>query len=327
MVETRAKTGADILKDIMLPGSEMRQEDGIYFNIPKDQAYNPLEKVNYDAIHSIDIKPGDVLAKRYLQLAGMQNRTDLRILEIGCGTGRLTTGLAGDHRVGMVIASDISLNFLLANRAKVEKHVPGGLERTVYLCADVNDLPFRDGEFDIVVGNSILHHIYDYETMLKGFSKRLKSGGKAIFNEPCQEGKSLMAFFLALIVQEEERSAKPYFSRGELQLVRNSIAVMMREKTTKDHPELKLKMEDKHIFRTEHLARRAGALGYSGFASCNTTRLDGRIQEIAEATIRLVGLQKSLAPFSHIFQAYQDTVVDLLGEDVKSPHQFLIYTK
>ena len=71
---------------------------------------------------------------------------DKRVLEIGCGEGRLTWQYAKDAR--SVVAVDLDHDSLRV--AKVDQ--PSGLENQVGLaCSDSEHLPFSKEKFDIAI--------------------------------------------------------------------------------------------------------------------------------------------------------------------------------
>ena len=71
---------------------------------------------------------------------------DKRVLEIGCGDGRLTWALAGRARA--VVAIDPKSEAVRAARRAMPHRLKGQVRFQV---ARAEDLPFHDGEFSAVV--------------------------------------------------------------------------------------------------------------------------------------------------------------------------------
>ena len=294
--------------------------------IPPEEAVNVLEKADYDAAHGVDIATSRSLSKLYVSHIPEERGHDLDVVEIGSGTGLLTASLGDQPRVGQSVALDISLAFLRTARRRVMEH-SASPRKSVLACADLNDLPFGENVFDVVVGNSILHHILDYRALLSRLRFILKDGGVALFSEPCQQGKSLVAFFLGLMVQHDRRSAKPVLDEGERKRIEGAVSVLMRERNVANRPELKQKMEDKHIFMTAQLADMAADLGYAGFQSRNTSAVTDGYRKFAENTLRVVGLHDRVAEFSFLFEEFQDKYLYFFADQTETPHQILIFRK
>ena len=97
------------------------------------------------------------------------------LLEIGCGSGEISQHVAGHCK--RVIAVDVSIGLLKRFQKRLE-----GKPATAIL-ADCERLPFKEGSFDAVYGNNILHHI-ELDTILPVCRRYLKPGGILAFAEP-----------------------------------------------------------------------------------------------------------------------------------------------
>jgi len=111
-----------------------------------------------------------------LFIAHCNLRSGLKILEIGCGSGEYTKALlaAGIN----VFATDVSEKMLRLAQVKV-----GMGAREGFFLSDVLQLPLPDNSLDVVIGNSILHHL-DQEKALSEILRVLKKGGCVAFSEP-----------------------------------------------------------------------------------------------------------------------------------------------
>jgi len=106
-----------------------------------------------------------------------------RVLEVGCGTGWLTLGLAqmGCDAVGVDISpAAIGLAQGLLDRCAGEK-TPGQAAFTAY---DGKTLPLPDASVDRLICYDAFHHVRDQAATLKEFARVLKDGGRAAFLEP-----------------------------------------------------------------------------------------------------------------------------------------------
>lgn len=89
-----------------------------------------------------------------------------RVLEVGCGWGELAEWIARDTGAE-VVAVDLSSRMVeLARERGVDARV-----------ADVQQLPFADGEFDLVVAAWMLYHVPDLDRGLRELARVLRPGG------------------------------------------------------------------------------------------------------------------------------------------------------
>jgi SAM-dependent methyltransferase len=102
------------------------------------------------------------------------------VLDYGCGPGYLTKELL-DRGATHVTGIDISEAEIEQARVKAEEE--GTADRSTHLVADAHNLDFPDDSFDLIVGDSILHHL-DMEVALREIRRVLRPGGRAVFMEP-----------------------------------------------------------------------------------------------------------------------------------------------
>ncbi len=92
-----------------------------------------------------------------------------RVLDAGCGFGDLAVRLREELGVD-VVAVDISPRMVeLARERGVEAHV-----------ADVQELPFADGEFDCVTANWMLYHVPDLDLGISELARVLGPRGRLV---------------------------------------------------------------------------------------------------------------------------------------------------
>lgn len=96
-------------------------------------------------------------------------REYMHVLEAGTGTGLVAREIAGG--VQKVNAVDFSKKMI--EKAKSIKHA----SNINYSCADIFQLPFKDGSFDAVITANILHIIPNPEKALQEIGRVLKPEG------------------------------------------------------------------------------------------------------------------------------------------------------
>ena len=103
--------------------------------------------------------------------------TDMRpkILVIGCGDGNWVNAIS---EFADVIGVEISPE--IVRRASQDIRHPA---RASVEIGDIHELRFDDGSFDIVFGNSVLHHL-ELEIALREIYRTLRSGGTLVAGEP-----------------------------------------------------------------------------------------------------------------------------------------------
>ncbi|MDD2482484.1 MAG: class I SAM-dependent methyltransferase, partial [Lutispora sp.] len=57
------------------------------------------------------------------------------------------------------------------------------------LCIDLQDMPFKDGVFDLIISEDVIEHIFDVELAFSEINRVLKTGGYHIFTVPIHEGR------------------------------------------------------------------------------------------------------------------------------------------
>jgi SAM-dependent methyltransferase len=109
-----------------------------------------------------------------------------RILDIGCGTGRLTAELVAILGEGTVVAVDRSEAMLREAAAQaVEPSGPHRLHdnrpsvRTCFVRADGSALPFVDA-FDAVFSTATFHWILDHDQLFASIYRALAPGGRLV---------------------------------------------------------------------------------------------------------------------------------------------------
>jgi len=96
-----------------------------------------------------------------------------RILELGCGTGAMWKGKlslldGGSH----LTLTDFSAGMLEAAKKNIEPSSFVDLK-----VVDIQDIPYEDDSFDVVIANMMLYHVPDLQKGLSEVRRVLKPGG------------------------------------------------------------------------------------------------------------------------------------------------------
>jgi len=99
----------------------------------------------------------------------------LTILDVGCGTGAMSSRLVGWGRVVSMDFSPLALQF---SRRRGLKHLLG---------ADAMNLPLASGCIDLITVMDVLEHLPDDEAAMREFFRVLKPGGRVIATVPAYQ--------------------------------------------------------------------------------------------------------------------------------------------
>jgi SAM-dependent methyltransferase len=102
-----------------------------------------------------------------------------RVLEVGCGPGRLSIRLARQH--GLEVTG-LDLDPAMIDRARANADRPGNSDqpRPSFLVGDVATLAFPDRSFDLVVSTLSMHHWADPTAGLAEIGRVLRPGSRAL---------------------------------------------------------------------------------------------------------------------------------------------------
>jgi trans-aconitate 2-methyltransferase len=103
-------------------------------------------------------------------------RGDETVLDLGCGSGRLTRLLLSRLPRGRVIAIDRSVNMLEAARELLEPEFGGQVD---YVQASLDELDLHQVA-DLAFSNAALHWVRDHPRLLRGIHKALRPGGSMV---------------------------------------------------------------------------------------------------------------------------------------------------
>jgi ubiquinone/menaquinone biosynthesis C-methylase UbiE len=172
-------------------------------------------------------------------------------LEIGCGTGVMSTGLVQAGAFPLTLITDPSPAFLkiTARKLALASHTSPKPVLAVLDGNDVDRLPADT--FMLIAMRSTLHHISDVQRFLAAASRALAPGGRLVCWEPCHEAMVTMGA-LACYMVPCLQAAGYALSPDEQEKIDYFVATM-RYYCRRDID--KTDAEDKHTFRIDELMR------------------------------------------------------------------------
>jgi ubiquinone/menaquinone biosynthesis C-methylase UbiE len=141
------------------------------------------EAADYDAMDHAEVNRrfvDDLLAAISNPEFRIQN-SELDILDLGTGTALIPIELCKRFQNCRIMAADAAVSMLELARYNVE--VNSLTERIELAHVDAKRLPFADGMFDVVMSNSIIHHIPEPIHVLREAVRVTKPGGLLFFRD------------------------------------------------------------------------------------------------------------------------------------------------
>jgi len=116
----------------------------------------------------------------YGELDALVDPAGLTVLDYGCGRGADAIELV---RRGAAHVTGFDVSEAEIEHARAAAEAAGVADRTAFVVADAHATGFPDAAFDLVRGNSVLHHL-DLRPALVELKRILRPDGRAVFVEP-----------------------------------------------------------------------------------------------------------------------------------------------
>lgn len=117
-------------------------------------------------------------------------RGDEAVLDVGCGRGLMLVAAARRLKTGKAVGIDIwQEEDLAGNRPEAtleNARREGVADRVEIKTADMRQIPFPDGSFDVIVSCAAIHNLYaaaDRDQALREIARVLKPGGQVLIRD------------------------------------------------------------------------------------------------------------------------------------------------
>lgn len=166
---------------------------------------------------------------RFMQRKAIEKleiKPEMRILDLGCGTGRGLILFAekhgADHELFGVDISEKMISKALKNCANIKN--------AQFFVAPAEKLPFGDSYFDAILCTNSFHHYSDPDHALQEAGRVVKTGGKTYFLELTPDSFPLKA--VNFLLGKIERQHTSFYSTAEMKILfeRNGFEHLKSEK-------------------------------------------------------------------------------------------------
>lgn len=134
----------------------------------------------------------------FLKLKGKE-----QVLDVGCGLGKTTIGVAKHLVTGKAIGIDIWSKVELpgnsAKRAYMNAQLEGVQDRVEFKTGNVLSIPFPDNSFDLVTSSSVINNLQGDQAKIKAFNeifRVLRPRGSFLLIEPLRNLWGFLTFTL-----------------------------------------------------------------------------------------------------------------------------------
>ena len=152
-----------------------------------------------------------------------------RVLDIGCGTGKITANLAGRVDKGSVLGLDLSEGMIAFAQRTYQPFYPN----LSFVQEDIFSFN-ASSEFDLIFSASSLHWILDHKRLLDHVYNLLNEQGSILFTIPCTPSTEVGAVFRDVTSQEPWKSYLNSYSHPRRKFTSEEYTLLLSEAGFKD---------------------------------------------------------------------------------------------
>ncbi len=167
------------------------------------------EAAEYDAMDFTQVNTA--FAQRAIELGPPSGL----VLDAGTGTARIPILICRQRSLWQVIGIDLSQNMLLLGARNVEQ---AGLQQQIALeWVDAKQLPYPDGQFDVVISNSLVHHLPNSLPFFVELQRVLKPSGSLLIRDLIRPSEAAVMHTLVEQIGAEYNEPQKKLCRDSLQ--------------------------------------------------------------------------------------------------------------
>ncbi len=179
-------------------------------------------------------------------------------LEIGCGAGALSCGLAKHSTYPKLIVTDPSVRFLEITSDQITRMSIGRVPDYAIMSGEDVSL-FPDGSLSLIVMRYTLHHIWNLNAFFAECNRVLIPGGVLLFEEPHASFFTHSCAMMQFMLDVAKNKGLDLSDEIETQL--NTYLLTIENYVRGDID--KSNYEDKHLFSTENILDLSESNGFS----------------------------------------------------------------
>lgn len=150
-------------------------ETGAMDDLEEVESYERLSRKYLGLVERLFVRRAYNLVKK------SENRSNILALDVGTGPAHIPIRFAQKAPNLRFVSLDLSMNMLRKAQATINKE---DYEDRIYLvCADAEQLPFRDETFHFVYSHSTIHHLSNTVPAIYEMIRVLKKGSRFIIRD------------------------------------------------------------------------------------------------------------------------------------------------
>jgi SAM-dependent methyltransferase len=135
----------------------------------------------------------------------------VEVLDLGTGTALIPVELCQRSPRCRIVAADAAVSMLELARYRIE--AAGQRERILLSQADAKQLPYAEGRFDVVMSNSLIHHIPNPIEVVREAVRVTAAGGWLFFRDLCRpHDEGQLEQLVATYAADESETARRLFA-------------------------------------------------------------------------------------------------------------------